>query len=462
MEFCLSERGSRKLIFEGHIFHKNKTLTNGNTYWECSERRSGNGCKVKVLLDPGENLLNQSGQHTHLPNPERVEAGKLRSTMKRHARISYARTNVIVSAGMGGSTDGVLANLPRLETMRRDVRRQRQAYQNLPEIPNPDDFLFQIQHPYDETTTGEMFLQYDNHREDRILIFGTRESLNFLENSSHWFMDGTFSTVPPQFTQLYTVHGLNHHRNVVGAYCLLPNKREHTYQEMLNQVRALTNGANPESVMIDFEQSMIHAWEQVYPLVPIKGCLFHLCKNIYRHVQSEGLAQQYMDDEEFRANIRMIGALSFVPIADTIVAFDELSNHAGNQEQVILDYFESTYIGEMRRGRRLAPRFPHTMWNMNGRVQDDLPRTNNNLEGWHNRFSGAFTHRHANIWKFITVLKNDSTLNHHIMMQVLIGAAVPPQRHVYQEINQRIVTLVTNYRNDNILEFLRGISYNLA
>ena len=88
---------------------------------------------------------------------------------------------------------------------------------------------------------------------------------------------------------------------------------------MLTQVQAITNGVNPESVMIDFEQSMMTAWEHVYPLIPIKGCLFHLCKNIYRHVQSEGLAQHYMDDEDFSVNIRMISAISFVPIADTII-----------------------------------------------------------------------------------------------------------------------------------------------
>ena len=41
----------------------------------------------------------------------------------------------------------------------------------------------------------------------------------------------------------------------------------------------------------------------------------------------------------------MTSALNFVPIADTIQAFDAQCNHAGNAEQVILDYFETSYIG---------------------------------------------------------------------------------------------------------------------
>ena len=47
----------------------------------------------------------------------------------------------------------------------------------------------------------------------------------------------------------------------------------------------------------------------------------------------------------------MISALSFIPIADTIHAFVAQYNHVGNVEQVILDYFETNYIGELRRGK---------------------------------------------------------------------------------------------------------------
>ena len=74
MEFFTSVRGARKLIYQDYVYCMNKTLRNGNTYWECSERRSGNGCRTKLLLDPVDNLLNHPGEHTHAPNPERVQA----------------------------------------------------------------------------------------------------------------------------------------------------------------------------------------------------------------------------------------------------------------------------------------------------------------------------------------------------------------------------------------------------
>ena len=70
--------------------------------------------------------------------------------------------------------------------------------------------------------------------------------------------------------------------------------------------------------MIDLEQYMMDALDQVYPVVPQKGCFPHLSKNVYKCVQDEGMSQLYMNDGQFRINIRMIRALSFVPIADAI------------------------------------------------------------------------------------------------------------------------------------------------
>ena len=98
MEFILSKRGSRKLCRNGYVYDKNKNFPNGNTYWECEERRSGNGCKAKITLDAGENFLRMTGDHTHAANPERIEAGSIRSSMKQEARLfPDGRTNNVIA-----------------------------------------------------------------------------------------------------------------------------------------------------------------------------------------------------------------------------------------------------------------------------------------------------------------------------------------------------------------------------
>ena len=111
------------------------------------------------------------------------------------------------------------------------------------------------------------------------------------------------------------------------------------------------------SLMNDFESSMLSALNQIYPGIPQVECLFHFAKNVFRRVQGNGLQQNYLTDPLFRSNIHMILALSFVPVQEVIFGFDELYNHCGIDEQSVLDYFETNYIGELRRAPRLLPLF---------------------------------------------------------------------------------------------------------
>ena len=191
----------------------------------------------------------------------------------------------------------VLAKLWHNDTIQRDVRRQWAVNRPYPEIP--ENTLFEIPDPYNVSSMGKQFVHYDNRSDDRIIIFVTRESLKFLQNTENWFMDGTFSTTTPQFAQLYTVNGLCNGKNIVGAYCLLVNKRMEASVELLSQIHLLTNLVVPGSIMTDFEQCMIGAIAQVYPLTLQTGCLFHSSKSIYRRVQELGLSYQYLNDPSF-------------------------------------------------------------------------------------------------------------------------------------------------------------------
>ena len=136
MEFITTTRGGRQLLRDSYLYYKNKSLNNGSPYWECKERRSGDGCKVKIVLDEQENFSHQFGQHTHAPNPDAVSALKLRSKMKRDAlRHTDTTTNNIITTNIGGMHEEVLAKLPSIDTIRRDVGRQRAVNRPYPEIP---------------------------------------------------------------------------------------------------------------------------------------------------------------------------------------------------------------------------------------------------------------------------------------------------------------------------------------
>ena len=56
----------------------------------------------------------------------------------------------------------------------------------------------------------------------------------------------------------------------------------------------------------------------------------------------------------------------------------------------VATYFEDTYIGKrLPNNSRRIPPFPIRIWNLYERVREQLPRTNNVVEGWHNAFSSS-------------------------------------------------------------------------
>ena len=240
MEFISTNKGGGQLIRDGYIYQKNKNLANGNTYWECQRRRNKNGCIVKLVLGPGDGFLCQTGEHNHFAHPEENAATKVRTNInKKQLRETNEITINVITANVIAQEDAVLAKLPRLDSIRRDVRRQCIVHQRHP--PLPGDLLIQIPEHYNLSSRGNQFILYDNGRQDRLIIFGITESIGFIENSHDWFMDGTFSVAPPGFAQLYTFHILRNGRNLVGIYALLVNKRIDTYVELLTEVQRLTN-----------------------------------------------------------------------------------------------------------------------------------------------------------------------------------------------------------------------------
>ena len=130
--------------------------------------------------------------------------------------------------------------------------------------------------------------------------------------------------------------------------------------------------------------------------------------------------------------------------------------------ETMLGYFENTYIGQLKRGRRRRPLFAHSMLNISSRVADDLPQTTKALEGWHKQLNRCFAVAHPTIWTFIKVLRNDAALNQIRVAHFDAGRQPPKRRRIYDQINDRIRTLHTDYNNREIIDYLRGISYNIS
>ena len=460
MEFIKSNRGGNKVLYEGYIYVKQKDLADGAVSYECEMRRNDQQCKAKLKV-LGNEVLGRMNEHTHAPNLGRMEATKVKVGVKRRALETEESAQQIISQELSDISESAAVNLPAIRNIRRNIRRNRQIAGNPLPIPNTRSQLV-IPDDYKQTLRHEQFLLFDSGPdEDRILIFGTQSTLQKLQESEAWFCDGTFKVVPSIFYQLFTIHGLMHGHVVPCVFALLPNKRQDTYERLFQALRELQDGLSPRSVMIDFELATRNALQQAFPDVVVKGCFYHLSQSIYRKIQAHGLQESYSADPDLNISVRMIAALSFVPVGSVIAAFEALQKEVPAALEPVMDYFEDNFIGRLQRNRRKQPTFALDMWNIHDRVEDDLPRTNNNVEGWHRHMQANVGAHHANIFQFMKILKREQALTELTLVRINAGELPAPSKRKYAALTQRLQTLVGDYQNRDMLDFLRGIAHNL-
>ena len=471
MEFIDTQRGKRKLLRNNYMYVFQKDLADDMTSWECVQRRGSRKypgtCNARLKLDAGDNFVESVNEHTHPPSKTQCEVSKIKAGIKRRAETTNETTQQVLARELVGVSAAAAVNLPALHHMRRTIRGQRQTNENLPPLPASIAAIPVLPVEYQTTLSGQQFLLYDSGVGDvnRIFVFGSPDGVSLLQRSGNWFCDGTFKVVPEIFYQLYTVHALTGTNVFPCIYALLPNKTQVTYNRLFRELSAVTNGASPTSVLMDFEKAALNAFEVVHPNTEIVGCFFHLCKSIWKKIQGSGLQQWYQDDDDFSLHARMIMALAFVPPADLDAAFDdlftEIRNNFNNDFDDILNYFEDTYIGRLRRnGRRDAPLFPGEMWNMYNRTRNHLPRTNNNVEGWHNGLQAHINACHPSLWKFLNVMKREENLSRVKLTQCLGG--IPQEENKrYKDMNEQIMNIVDDYPGTPILDYLRYIAYKL-
>ncbi|CAF0792846.1 unnamed protein product [Rotaria sordida] len=90
---------------------------------------------------------------------------------------------------------------------------------------------------YQVNALNEQFLLYDNNdNQRRILIFATKQHLDFLNECESWHCDGTFAVAPKLFEQMYSIHGSIRGKKLPLLYSLLPNKDQKTYEELFRIV----------------------------------------------------------------------------------------------------------------------------------------------------------------------------------------------------------------------------------
>ncbi|XP_068232264.1 uncharacterized protein [Palaemon carinicauda] len=414
-----SERGNDMVVDEQQfMYHKHGTNKDGTIiYWVCSQRKKRN-CKARLhtkkTSDNDFEVLQHVNEHTHSSTKDRVDAKVAHESLKEKVKTSHQSSRVLVAQATASLDESVLSQMPNTSHISRNIRKWRQKLSNFPSVPC-GRAGYSIPLEFTVIEGGKTFLQYDSGIDDvdRILMFASDAGLQDLKRFKNWTIDGTFKVAPEFYYQLLTVHVQQDKLSIPRVFALLPNKTEVTYRRVFEKLSEFLGGEETENITIDFEKACFNGIKAAFPDVFLNGCFFHFSQSLYRKIVELGFKQEYHNNNEFSLKMRHFSALAFVPTQDVIWVFEELSDDDAIPQE-FLAYFESTYIG-IERGtrnnrRRVTGTFPLCFWNVYSRVVNSLPRTNNNVEAFHNSLNKSVGNAHPNIWRLIDALKDEERL----------------------------------------------------
>lgn len=485
-----SQRGQPQLYYEGY-FYRISCQSSSRFNWRCIETQLK--CKAKCYTDG--NLIGEKYSihfsipddrtHNHAPKLSRFEIKEKRRKMKEvTVACSKVISNVpprqiVASVVNEVKSKEAVANMPTYEADRQAINRFKkstrpdypQEPKNLSEIQLPEFLIFTLEK---DDSTNKNFLLHDSGADDpnRFFIFSTKENLKLLENNN-LFADGTFSIAPTYFEQVYTIHGLINGKCVPLVYCLLPKKNEIIYVKFLEIIAAELENP-PKSVSSDFERAFLNAVEQVFPNIILFGCFFHYKQAIWRKIQEFGLSVPYSKCPQHRKVLKLAQVLAFVPPVDVKYLFNKIKSELDSNleffENVLklFNYMEETWIGydttkKAGRGRGVKvittyvePRFKIELWNVNSRINDCLPRTNNSVEAWHNAFSNMLS-KHPSIYPLVDKFREEQKKTEDLLVKLETGIQYK-RKPAYILLDDRIKEIQKNYSLANFDKYYDSLS----
>ena len=263
-----------------------------------------------VTVDDMLQIAEQT-QHNHAAAPFTVHVDAFRAKLIDRAKTETTPIPQIYGDEISNlrknhyaMPDGFLAEVPHFSAIKTMLYRQR--HKTLPRLPKTRQEI-NLEGEWTRTEGGDVFLRRVEGREP-ILLFTTDRNLDLLCEADVVFSDGTFSTAPKLFDQLYTFHTESQGHMLPLVYSLLPNRTEDTYVRTLQYIQETCHDLGfhfaPRTFQMDFEKSAHNAVRTVLPTTRLRGCLFHYTQCIWRRTQKVGLASEYTENDGVQKVVR--------------------------------------------------------------------------------------------------------------------------------------------------------------
>eukprot|EP00116_Pleurobrachia_bachei_P004047 sb/3464309/ len=401
-------------------------------------------------------------EHTgHGKSFDTVEAATILSDLKNTKSVDTPAN--IVGDLFDTASDGVRKKLPLENYLKQRVRRARKNVANAPtsaataaEITIPEEFT--------KDGRGLKFLQSDitTSQGKRILIFATDQLLDTIDNpaATICFVDGTFKSASPQFTQIWIIRVCVNELTYPVMYALLENKTEVSYTAVLEFLKRRCRAKFGSYKRWLKLRRLKNAIRRVYPGVRIQGCYFHYTQCIRDRIT------KFPGVKEDPVLSTLLACFYGIPkdgAVDVDAAFQELRAqlllfYPTSETTKFTDYFYDTW---MKSQHVTSP----DIWNVHNTTIQCLPRTNNRSEGGNNALSRAVGASHPSIYHLITVLRRENAKKETRVLQYqqdqrLISEERPRKAWVVRDRN--ILTQIRNYDPSSKIPFLRNIGHTYS
>jgi hypothetical protein len=170
----------------------------------------------------------------------------------------------------------------------------------------------------------------------------------------------------------------------------------------------------------------------------------------------------------------MLDGLAFVPVNEVKDGMTYLRQNIPSGAEPIVDYFDETYVNGKSRDivttsgavitRHIEPMFPIEQWNVYDVTRDGEKRTNNDAEGWNNRFRSLLGHPHSTPFKVIEALQRDAAIAIVAIRKMENGDLESKYKlPTYVKYSKKLKELCDNYAagHRSLPDFLAAISHNL-
>lgn len=219
ISFVQSQKGRPLVVSDNYIYKLNKSTTS-TKYWICSMST----CTAKIHTGSNDQFVRMIDEHSHSAEKENVDLREFREKVKQRAISETTSITRMYDEECSKAllTTATIAVLPSEHEMSEMISLSTLDFDFLiidsavnkahraitPNIPTTQ--LFDIPDPFTNTLRGNNFLVIDKFitTRQRMLLFASADQLKMLFTVDTILMDGTFSSCPKIFDQVYTIHNV--------------------------------------------------------------------------------------------------------------------------------------------------------------------------------------------------------------------------------------------------------------